>query len=99
MLAILLIPAALCFTFGGMVGDRRPGLGDAGGDARPLRSVPCSSWASAEQSGNPVLAALGVDQAPVGRQPGGNMEGKELRFGIARPPSGRRRRPPPPTAR
>ena len=61
-----------------------PGLGALGGDERP---VPRSAWRSPlpiEQRGNPLLAALGVDQAADGAgQAGGNMEGKEVRFGIA----------------
>lgn len=82
MLAILLIPAALCYTFGVMVGDRRQGWAILA--AMFVILVPLllgCYWA--EQSGNPVLARLGVDQASSGDQPGGNMEGKELRFGIA----------------
>ena len=81
MLAILLIPAALCFTFGEMVGSRRQGVA--------LLAVMVivfvaflSAAAYAEQQGNPQLAALGVDQAVSAAQPGGNMEGKEARFGI-----------------
>ncbi|HLF98153.1 MAG TPA: potassium-transporting ATPase subunit KdpA [Methylococcaceae bacterium] len=75
MLAILLIPAALCYTFGVMVGDTRQGWAILAAMtvmfvALLFVSVP------AEQSGNPVLNALGVDPA------GGNMEGKETRFGI-----------------
>jgi hypothetical protein len=82
MLAILLIPAALCYTFGEMVGDRRQGWAVLA--AMFVIFVPLlllGYWA--EQSGNPRLAALGADQAAGDAQPGGNMEGKEVRFGIA----------------
>jgi K+-transporting ATPase ATPase A chain len=82
MLAILVISAALCYTFGEMVGDRRQGWAVLA--AMLVIFVPLlllGYWA--EQSGNPRLAALGVDQAAGGAQPGGNMEGKEVRFGIA----------------
>ena len=81
MLAILLIPAALCFTFGVMVGDTRQGWAILG--AMTLVFVALTFVTiSAEQSGNPALTALGVDQAASAQQPGGNMEGKEARFGI-----------------
>jgi K+-transporting ATPase ATPase A chain len=81
MLAILLIPAALCFTFGALVRDRRQGWAVLG--AMLLLFLPLLTGAvAAEQAGNPALAPLGVDQAASALQPGGNMEGKELRFGI-----------------
>jgi K+-transporting ATPase ATPase A chain len=81
MLAILLIPAALCCTFGVMVGDSRQGWAILAAMtlvfvAMIFITVP------AEQSGNPALAALGVDQTASADQAGGNMEGKETRFGI-----------------
>ena len=82
MLSILLIAAALCYTFGQMVGDTRQGWAVLA--AMLVIFVPLlflGYWA--EQSGNPRLAALGVDQVASDRQPGGNMEGKEVRFGIA----------------
>ncbi len=81
LLAILLIPAALCYTFGDMVGDTRQGwtvLAAMFVIFIPLLLV-CQI---AEQSGNPKFAALGVDQRASDRQAGGNMEGKETRFGI-----------------
>jgi potassium-transporting ATPase potassium-binding subunit len=82
MLAILLIPAALCYTFGRMVKDTRQGW--AVMIAMLVIFVPLTLGCVAfEQAGNPQLAALGVDQAPSALQPGGNMEGKETRFGIA----------------
>jgi K+-transporting ATPase ATPase A chain len=82
MLAIFLIPAALCFTFGRVVGDRRQGFAVLAAMtvlfvAAVLVVLP------AEQAGNPLLQPLGVDQAASALQAGGNMEGKETRFGIA----------------
>jgi K+-transporting ATPase ATPase A chain len=85
LLAILLIPAALCYTCGHMVGDTRQGWAILA--AMLVVFVPLLIvCVRAEQSGNPTLAALPVDQranptAPA--QCGGNMEGKEIRFGIA----------------
>jgi K+-transporting ATPase ATPase A chain len=82
LLAILLIAAALCFTFGQMVGDIRQGWAVLAAMLVifiPLVWLGC--WT--EQVGNPALVARGVDQAATPHQPGGNMEGKELRFGIA----------------
>jgi K+-transporting ATPase ATPase A chain len=81
MLAILLIPAALCYTFGEMVGDRRQGWALLA--AMSLIFVPLLViTALLEQRGNPRLEALSVDQTASEFQPGGNMEGKEARFGI-----------------
>ena len=81
MLAILLIPAALCYTFGKMVGDTRQGWG--------LLLVMLVLFAAlagaaihAEQSGNPAFARIGIDQTAGEQQAGGNMEGKEVRFGV-----------------
>lgn len=82
MLAILLIPAALCYTFGRMVGDTRQGWAILAAMTLIFVAVLIVSvWA--EQRGNPVLASLYIDQSPGNLQPGGNMEGKELRLGIA----------------
>ena len=82
LLAILLIPAALCYTFGRMVNDTRQGR--AVMIAMLVIFVPLTLGCVAfEQAGNPQLTALGVDQAASDLQPGGNMEGKETRFGIA----------------
>jgi potassium-transporting ATPase potassium-binding subunit len=82
MLAIFLIPAALCVTFGRMVGDGRQGWAVLA--AMTLMFVAMALAAmSFEQQGNPHLTALGVDQAISPLQSGGNMEGKETRFGIA----------------
>lgn len=81
MLSIFLIPAALCFVFGRMVGDRRQGWAVLA--AMTLMFVAFVVAATHfEQQGNPVLAALGVDQTASALQAGGNMEGKEVRFGI-----------------
>ncbi|MHB8861613.1 MAG: potassium-transporting ATPase subunit KdpA [Pirellulaceae bacterium] len=81
VLAILLIPASLCYTFGEMVGDRRQG-----GAILAAMTVVCVAMVvlavNAEQQGNPVLTQLGVDQMASTLQAGGNMEGKETRFGI-----------------
>jgi K+-transporting ATPase ATPase A chain len=82
LLAILLIPAALCFTFGRMVKDMRQGWAIL--IAMLVIFVPLTFGCIAfEQAGNPQLASLGVDQSATDLQSGGNMEGKELRFGIA----------------
>ena len=82
MLAIFLIPGALCFTFGRMVSDRRQGW-TVYVAMFVLFVVGAVAAMSFEQQGNPQFAALGVDQSVTATQPGGNMEGKEARFGIA----------------
>ena len=82
MLAIFLIPAALCFTFGRMVSDPRQGWTILAA-MTALFVVGAIAAMHFEQQGNPRIAALGVDQAASLTQPGGNMEGKEARFGIA----------------
>jgi K+-transporting ATPase ATPase A chain len=82
MLAIIMIPAALTYTFGRMVGDSRQGW--AVFTAMLILFVSLLSVAAwNEQRGNPQLAGLGVDQAASTMQSGGNMEGKETRLGIA----------------
>ena len=82
MLAIFIIPAGLCFTFGSMVGDLRQGWAVLA--AMTLIFVVMSAGVmSAEQQANPALQALGVDQQASSLQSGGNMEGKETRFGIS----------------
>ncbi len=81
MLAILLIPSALCYTFGKMVGDTRQGWAVLAAMTIVLIAF-LALAVFAEQSGNPRLAQLGVDQVASNLQPGGNMEGKEVRFGI-----------------
>lgn len=81
-ICILLIAASLCYTFGMMVGDTRQGWAVL--IAMMIIFVPLlliGYWA--EQSGNPALTAVGVDQTASASQSGGNMEGKELRYGIA----------------
>lgn len=82
MMAILLIAAALCYTFGEMVKDRRQGWALLA--AMLIIFIPCL-WGciQAEQNGNSRLSHLGVDQKASVLQSGGNMEGKEARFGIA----------------
>ncbi len=81
-LAILLIPAALCVTFGRMVGDVRQGWALLA--AMMVIFIPMTLGGyAAEQAGNPRLDAASVDQQPSPGQSGGNMEGKEVRFGIA----------------
>jgi len=82
MLSIFLIPAGLVFAFGSVVGDPRQGLAVLA--AMTILFVAAVLVVTPqEQLGNPQLAALGVDQTASAAQPGGNMEGKESRFGIA----------------
>ena len=82
MLAILLIGAALCYTFGQMVGDTRQGWAVlAAMTVIFVALLALCVWA--EYQGNPRIAALGVDSVASNLQPGGNMEGKEVRFGVA----------------
>ena len=81
MLSILLIPAALCYTFGKMVNDTRQGWALLAAMLIMLVVFGVAAYA-AEGAGNPRLTALGIDQAATNLLPGGNMEGKELRFGI-----------------
>jgi K+-transporting ATPase ATPase A chain len=81
VLAILLLPAALCFTFGAMVRSPRQGLALLA--AMTILFVPllaATVWS--EQAATPVLRAAGVDLSANDLQTGGNMEGKEVRFGI-----------------
>jgi K+-transporting ATPase ATPase A chain len=81
MFAILLIPMALTYTFGRMAGDTRQGW--AVFAAMAILFIPLLTLAvHSEQKGNPLIAKLGVDQTASLTQPGGNMEGKESRFGI-----------------
>ena len=82
MLAIFLIPAALCFAFGREVGDRRQGWAVLAA-MTVMFVLAVVAIVTAEQAGNPLLPPLGVDQAMSAAQAGGNMEGKETRFGIA----------------
>src|SRR5262249_20294476 len=81
MLAILIIPASLCSTFGVMVGDQRQGWAIL--IAMTLIFVVLLSvCVVAEQAGNPLLSRVGVDQFASDASAGGNMEGKEVRFGV-----------------
>jgi K+-transporting ATPase ATPase A chain len=81
MFAMLLIPMSLTYTFGRMAGDTRQGW--AVFAAMAILFVPLMVLAvHSEQQGNPLIAKLGVDQTASLTQPGGNMEGKESRFGI-----------------
>ena len=81
MLSIFLIPAGLVFAFGRLVGDIRQGWAVLA-VMTLLFVISVLVVTPAEQLGNPQIAALGIDQAPSSLQPGGNMEGKEARFGI-----------------
>ena len=82
MFAMIIIPAALCIMFGTMIGSRRKGVALI--LAMTLIFLPLLGLAIwSEQVGNPVLTPLGVDQVPSALQSGGNMEGKEVRFGAA----------------
>jgi K+-transporting ATPase ATPase A chain len=75
MLSILLIGAALCYTFGRMIGDTRQGWALMAAMAILFAGF-LAVCVLSEQAGNPILAKLGVEQ------PLGNMEGKEVRFGV-----------------
>jgi potassium-transporting ATPase potassium-binding subunit len=81
MLAIFIIPAALCFVFGRMVGDRRQGWAIIAAMS-VIFVVMYGVLVYAEQKGTTGLTALGVDQMVSSTQGGGNMEGKEARFGV-----------------
>lgn len=82
MLSILVISGALCYTFGKMVGDTRQGWAILITMTIILVGfLSLAVWA--EQGGNPAFTAMGVDQTQSNISPGGNMEGKEARFGIA----------------
>lgn len=82
MLAIFLIPAALCFTFGEMVGDRRQGVAVLASMTVIFVAMACVA-AMSEQMVTPALSGLPIDHASSLLQAGGNMEGKETRFGMA----------------
>ena len=82
MLAIFLIPAGLCFTFGKMIGDMRQAWVLLGA-MTAIFVVMVFLVSMAEQQSHPSLQALGIDQAASAMQSGGNMEGKETRFGIS----------------
>jgi len=81
MLMIFVIPAGLTYQFGRMVADRRQGWALFGAmSVLFLAGVFVCYWA--EQRGNPQLTKLGLEARATSMQPGGNMEGKEVRFGI-----------------
>jgi K+-transporting ATPase ATPase A chain len=81
-LAILLIPAGLCFAFGRLVGDRRQGR--ALFAAMLVILVPLIALTgTVEQRGTPMLVTAGADVTGHDGNPGGNYEGKEVRVGIA----------------
>jgi potassium-transporting ATPase potassium-binding subunit len=82
MFLIFLIPGALTYTFGKMVGDTRQGWAIFGAFSVMFLIGVFVCYAS-EQAGNPLLAKLGLQTAATSGQSGGNMEGKEVRFGIA----------------
>jgi K+-transporting ATPase ATPase A chain len=83
VLAQTIIPAALTYTFGKMVGDTRQGWAILTAMMILLIIFVGCTYA-AESAGNPLLTKLGIDQTTTAINPGGNMEGKEVRFGIAR---------------
>ena len=82
MVSIFLIPAGLCFTFGRMVGDMRQGWAVLAA-MTAIFLITTIAVLIAEQQANPLLHSLGVDQVVSALQSGGNMEGKETRFGIS----------------
>jgi potassium-transporting ATPase potassium-binding subunit len=82
MLSIFLIPTALVFMFGHMIGDARQAWAVLAA-MTAIFVVAVVVLIAQEQQGNPLLASLGADQAASATQSGGNMEGKETRFGIA----------------
>ena len=81
MLSIFLIPAALCFSFGRAVGDTRQSWAVLAA-MTVMFVIAVIAIIPAERAGNPLLPPLGVDQIASTLQAGGNMEGKETRFGI-----------------
>ncbi|MEC5215988.1 K+-transporting ATPase ATPase A chain [Actimicrobium sp. GrIS 1.19] len=82
MLAIFLIPAAFCFAFGRQVGDMRQGWAILAAMTVIFVALACVVLI-AEQQAHPALQALHIDQNLSALQSGGNMEGKETRFGIS----------------
>jgi K+-transporting ATPase ATPase A chain len=85
MVSLILIPAGLTYTFGKMIGNTRQGWAVFSAMSILLLAGALITYA-AEQRGNPILADLGVNQEYAtgdSAQAGGNMEGKEVRFGIA----------------
>ncbi len=82
MLSIFLIPAGLTYTFGKMVKDTRQGWAIFAA-CSIMFLIGVFIIYPVEQAGNPILTNLGVQSSPTATQSGGNMEGKETRFGIA----------------
>ncbi len=82
VILIFMIPAGLTYTFGRVVGDTRQGWAIFGAMAA-MFLVGVFVCYGFEQAGNPILTKLGLESAPTVSQAGGNMEGKETRFGIA----------------
>jgi K+-transporting ATPase ATPase A chain len=81
LLSIFMIPAGLTYTFGKMVKDTRQGWAIFGAMSILFLAGVFVAY-SAEQAGNPIVAALGIENSSTATQSGGNMEGKEVRFGI-----------------
>lgn len=82
ILSMLLIPSALTYTFGSMIARRRQGWAFFAAFLVMFVGFLVLAY-GAERAGNPLLTPLGVDQSQTALQAGGNMEGKELRFGMA----------------
>jgi len=82
LLYIFVIPAGLTYTFGKMVRDTRQGWAVFTAMSILFFAGVLATY-SAEQAGNPILSQLGVENSATATQSGGNMEGKETRFGIA----------------
>jgi potassium-transporting ATPase potassium-binding subunit len=82
MLAILLIPAALCYTFGRMIGDTRQGWALLAAMVIVLGTLLASAYLT-ETVPNPTIAQAGVDTTASADALGANLEGKEVRFGVA----------------
>jgi K+-transporting ATPase ATPase A chain len=82
MFLILVIPAALTYTFGRMVGDTRQGWAIFAAFTVMFLMGILVCYGS-EQAGNPILERIGLQTAATTSQSGGNMEGKEVRFGVA----------------
>src|SRR5580658_9788051 len=81
LLCIFVIPAGLTYTFGKLVRDTRQGWALFAAMSVVFFAGVLVVY-PAEQSGNPNLSKLGLEQQATATQPGGNMEGKEVRFGI-----------------
>jgi K+-transporting ATPase ATPase A chain len=82
LLSIFVIPAGLTYTFGKMVKDTRQGWAIFAAMSILFLAGVFVAY-PAEQFGNPILSSLGIENRATASQPGGNMEGKEVRFGIA----------------